>query len=67
MNKSSVIVWVGDYGDYKVPDNLLTDVRLTKRGWPDKRNPAKYNKVMGWVDAQEKNARERNERGESYA
>jgi len=67
MSKSSINVFVGDYGTYAVPDAILAGVRLTKKGWPDKRSPVKYNKIMEWVDEQEKKARECNERGESYA
>jgi len=54
MSKSSVNVYVGDYGTYTVPDAILAGVRLTKKGWPDKRNLNKYNKVMEWVNEQEK-------------
>jgi len=54
MSRCSVKVLIGNYGTYAVPDAILAGVKLTKKGWPDKRNPAKYNKVMGWVNEQEK-------------
>ena len=53
----SVNVWVGNYDNYKIPDDVLRNVRMTKRGFPDKRNLIKYNEFMAWVDKQEKKAR----------
>lgn len=53
----SVNVWVGNYDNYKIPDDVFQSVRMTKRGFPDKRNPVKYNEFMSWVDKQEKKAR----------
>ena len=57
MNQSSINVWVGNYDNYKIPDDVFQSVRMTKRGFPDKRNLVKYNEFMAWVDKQEKKAR----------
>jgi hypothetical protein len=40
-------VWVGNYGNYIIPDHLA-DARLTKSGWPDKRDKL-YREFMEWA------------------
>jgi hypothetical protein len=40
-------VWIGDFGDYEIPVHLQS-IRITKSGWPDKRDKL-YNEFMEWA------------------
>lgn len=42
-------IWVGNYGDYKIPQRLLAKTRFTKSGYPDKRSKRAYLEFMTWV------------------
>jgi hypothetical protein len=50
-------VWVGEFGEYCIPPEVMEGVRLNKDGWPDKRSPAEYHRFMKWVIEQEDAAR----------
>lgn len=51
-----VTVWVGNYGDYPVPKELL-HIRMTKRGWPDRRYKD-ASVFLRWLEEQEAIARQ---------
>jgi len=53
--KSSINVWVGNYGNYTIPDGLFSTVRMTAQGYPDKRSILTHNKFMEWVKQMEDN------------
>jgi hypothetical protein len=40
-------IWVGNYGNYPIPQHLQA-IRLTKSGWPDKRCKL-YDEFMNWA------------------
>jgi hypothetical protein len=42
-------VWVGNYGDYPIPEKVLEGVVMTKSGYPDRRYILPYQKFMAWV------------------
>lgn len=50
--------WIGDWGDYEIPNELAEKWLLRKDGWPDKRSPARYKMVMDWVAEQERLAKQ---------
>jgi len=52
----TVCVWVGNYGDYAVPEELL-HVRMTKHGWPDRRFKESA-LFLRWVQEQEEASRQ---------
>jgi len=60
--KPSINVWVGNYGTYTIPNDVLNGVRMTKRGFPDKRKPESYNRFMSWVEQNEKEAKQENQK-----
>lgn len=49
-------IWVGDYSDYIIPDDLYSKTKFTKTGYPDKRCKG-FNKFMKWVKKVESNFR----------
>ena len=50
--------WGGNFGIDEIPDEVLEGVRLTKWGYPDKRNVLAYQRFMKWVQEQEDKAQE---------
>ena len=46
-------VWVGNHGEYTIPNDILDGVVLTKSGYPDKRYVQSYQRFMEWVKEQE--------------
>jgi len=57
-----VNVWVGNYSTHAIPDDVLKGVRMTKRGFPDKRKLGSYNRFMSWVEQNEKEAKQENQK-----
>lgn len=49
-------VWVGDFGQYKIPEQFLS-IKVSKRGLPDKRFK-KAEQLMKWAAEQEIKARQ---------
>lgn len=46
-------VWVGDYGNHVIPNNLYLSTRFRNDGALDKRCRASYKTFMAWVEAEE--------------
>lgn len=55
--KNARHVWIGDFGIYDIPKEL-SDTKMTKTGWPDKRYKEEYRKMMDWVERQEQNSKQ---------
>lgn len=45
-------IWIGVFGDYLIPERFDA-VRITAKGWPDRRSRALYLEFMAWVREQE--------------
>lgn len=67
MNTPGVInIWVGDWGQYIVPDEVLKGAKITKRHWYDRRYKKANDKLKAWVAEQERKARDGNHMSPSF-
>jgi hypothetical protein len=48
-------VWMGEFGDYLIPPEIMEKVKLTKSGWFDKRS--KNTELKEWVQRMEDDSR----------
>ncbi|MBT2322537.1 hypothetical protein J7E62_09285 [Variovorax paradoxus] len=55
LSEHIVNVWMGVYGDYPIPERFDA-VRVTAKGWPDRRSRELYLSFMDWVREQEMKA-----------